>query len=195
MQRDSKRYIDELKNLAQICDAEILSKKVLNDHAFAKCSGSHLPDAHHYGEGGLLQHTWEVVTTAMNAVDFYSKIHPQLDRKEVYVSALFHDYGKIWDYDYDSYKNVWVSNNHRRTIHHIQRSAFEWQRTANFLCLDIVFTDRVTHNILSHHGSRDAGSPVIPFTREAYIVHLCDCMSARVDDCDRIDISKINKNA
>lgn len=195
MKRDTARYLTDLTDFARACDVYYLASEVLNDPSFLTCSGCHDVQGHHYGEGGLLQHTWEVVTLAMNAVDFYTPLHPNLDRKEVYISALYHDYGKTWDYDHDPESNTWVANNHRRTIHHIQRSAFEWQRVARFYTLDCVFTDRVTHNILAHHGSRAAGSPVPPYTREAYILHTCDHMSARVDDCDRIDVTKINRNA
>jgi 23S rRNA maturation-related 3'-5' exoribonuclease YhaM len=45
----------------------------------------------------------------------------------------------------------------------------------------------ITHNILSHHGMREWGSPVAPATKEAWILHLCDNMSARLDDCNKHD--------
>lgn len=188
----SQKYVNDLSHFASKCGVQFIAREVYNDPRFLTHSGSHLPDAHHYGKGGLLRHTWEVVCLAMQTFDFYVEKHPNLDRSEVYLSALFHDYGKIWDYTYDEVSNTWVVNSHRRLIHHIQRSAFEWQRISKFYNLDGEFIDRVTHNILSHHGSRQYGSPVAPFTREAYIVHLCDCISARVDDCDRLDMIKVN---
>lgn len=187
-------YLDALKSYANTYGVSHIAREVLTDTAFLKCSGSHHPKAHHYGNHGLLKHTWEVVCLCMRTVDFYSPFHPNLNRKELYLSALFHDYGKIWDYDYDPVSREWTGNSHRRTIHHIQRSAFEWQRVARFHCCESDLTDRVTHNILSHHGRSDYGSPVAPFTREANILHFCDSLSARVDDCDRLDITKINKN-
>jgi 23S rRNA maturation-related 3'-5' exoribonuclease YhaM len=45
--------------------------------------------------------------------------------------------------------------------------------------------DEVTHAILSHHGQREWGSPVRPATKLAWILHTCDMMSARVNDCDK----------
>ncbi len=47
---------------------------------------------------------------------------------------------------------------------------------------------RLRHIIVSHHGMREKGSPVVPQTREAIIVHYCDDMTARigaVDDAER----------
>ncbi|MCX6373157.1 MAG: 3'-5' exonuclease, partial [Actinobacteria bacterium] len=47
---------------------------------------------------------------------------------------------------------------------------------------------RLLHIIVSHHGMREKGSPVVPQTREAIIVHYCDDMTARigaVDDAEK----------
>jgi len=47
---------------------------------------------------------------------------------------------------------------------------------------------RLRHIIVAHHGMREKGSPVVPQTREAIIVHYCDDMTARigaVDDAEK----------
>ena len=47
---------------------------------------------------------------------------------------------------------------------------------------------RLLHIVISHHGMREKGSPVVPMTREAVIVHYCDDMTARIaaiDDADQ----------
>ena len=44
--------------------------------------------------------------------------------------------------------------------------------------------DEVLHAILSHHGRREYGSPVSPSTRIAWLLHLCDSISARMFDCN-----------
>jgi 3'-5' exoribonuclease len=43
---------------------------------------------------------------------------------------------------------------------------------------------RLRHIIVSHHGMREKGSPVVPQTREAIIVHYCDDMTARIGAVD-----------
>jgi 3'-5' exoribonuclease len=43
---------------------------------------------------------------------------------------------------------------------------------------------RLRHIIVSHHGMREKGSPVVPQTREAVIVHYCDDMTARIGAID-----------
>jgi 3'-5' exoribonuclease len=43
------------------------------------------------------------------------------------------------------------------------------------------------HIILSHHGSLEHGSPVIPCTREATLVHMIDNLGGRLGSFDRLE--------
>jgi 3'-5' exoribonuclease len=43
---------------------------------------------------------------------------------------------------------------------------------------------RVFGDEVAHHGMREKGSPVVPQTREAIIVHYCDDMTARIGAID-----------
>lgn len=186
-------YKKELEDTASALGVLGIAAEILNDPAFLLCSGSHWHKAHHYGKGGLLQHTWEVCSIVLSTATFYLEKHPNIDRVELFLSALFHDYGKVWDYVRDPKTGEYSTNpnKHKRRIHHIQRSAIEWEMIARKHCFYEKLTERITHNILSHHGQRDWGSPVAPLTREAWILHLADSMSARVDDCDRIDLAAL----
>lgn len=186
-------HLEDLKILAEEFGCLDLALPLLNNPKFSEWSASCHEPAHHYGEGGLLKHTWEVVNLCLNTAFFFKHEH-EIDMAELLLSALYHDYGKLWDYTFDPVAKTYTGNNHRRTIHHIQRSAIEWQMIAREQKCDEKFMDRVTHNILSHHGRRDYGSPVAPLTREAYILHLSDAMSARVNDCDRLDLIKVPKH-
>ena len=51
--------------------------------------------------------------------------------------------------------------------------------------------DEVLHCILSHHGQRAWGSPVAPKSIEAWILHLCDGLSARADDYKTLDLFSV----
>jgi 3'-5' exoribonuclease len=44
----------------------------------------------------------------------------------------------------------------------------------------------VLHIILSHHGSLEHGSPVVPCTREATLVHMIDNLGGRLGSFDRL---------
>ncbi|MHB8492466.1 MAG: hypothetical protein ACYDA6_09690, partial [Solirubrobacteraceae bacterium] len=45
----------------------------------------------------------------------------------------------------------------------------------------------VLHIILSHHGSLENGSPVVPCTREATLVHMIDNLGGRLGSFDRLE--------
>lgn len=75
----------------------------------------------------------------------------------------------------------WCAVDHKNKIHHITRSAIVWNSASERL--QSCERDEVTHAILAHHGRREWGSPVIPQTRMAWLLHLCDGISARIDDC------------
>ena len=166
----------------------------LFDPIFSLQSGCSHEKGHHYGFNGLITHTWEVISLCSNTADFYKwDTSKPIDYVELFLSALFHDVGKCRDYEFPSDDSpTFTSSAHKRTIHHISRSAIEWEKFAEQETLfDTKFVHRVTHNILSHHGQRQFGSPVAPLSREAWILHLCDNISARVDDCDRLDLIQI----
>ncbi len=194
--------IDYLQDLQNKCkDFYQFVKPVLEDPRFSTWSGAGSDKHHHYGDGGLLLHTYEVYRYAeligcehnSTCRSLKARVNPQ----ELFISVIWHDYGKIWDYQKDEEGTWGKHNGHARQIHHISRSALEWNNYANNLPWmddggDImgVSTQNVTHNILSHHGQREWGSPVAPSTREAWILHLADNLSARLDDCDKHDIIK-----
>ena len=43
------------------------------------------------------------------------------------------------------------------------------------------------HIILSHHGQLEHGSPVVPCTREATLVHMIDNLGGRLGSFDRLE--------
>ncbi len=45
----------------------------------------------------------------------------------------------------------------------------------------------VLHIILSHHGALEHGSPVLPCTREATLVHMIDNLGGRLGSFDRLE--------
>jgi 3'-5' exoribonuclease len=45
----------------------------------------------------------------------------------------------------------------------------------------------ILHIVLSHHGTLSNGSPVVPATREATLVHMIDNLGGRLGSFDRIE--------
>ncbi len=204
--------IPYLRQTAKSVDAtaEVLTERVLTYPGFTTWSGS-INHRHHYGTGGLLRHTAEVVHLCMtNAETVRESTGVQLSRRVLFLSALFHDVGKTHDYKQAvtmGYveelaaetlrasragqapvppEREWVASPHHRTIHHINRAAVIWTQLSSDGAGRDVF-DEVLHCILAHHGSPERGSPVLPQTREAWMLHLCDAVSAWMDGVGKMD--------
>lgn len=152
---------------------------------FKDASGSGKKGQHHFEKGGLARHTYEVMHLMLFSD---ATIGSKVKREHIVIAALFHDIGKIWDYVEFSPSVENLKTIHNRKIHHISRSAIEWSKFAEKIGYKNDPDDDILHAILAHHGSREYGSPVAPYTKLAWLLHLCDCISARMDDCERIDL-------
>lgn len=169
-------------HLAELCEP------VLFDSRFALWTGCGHADGHHYGKGGLVVHTAEVVDLCLTINARYADCDKADDRK-LFAAALFHDVGKLRDYEQVSKSSCteWRPAKHKYHIHHIYESARVWSQAyrqweADGFKGSDTYEDEVTHAILAHHGHKEWGSPVLPQTKIAHILHHCDCISARMYD-------------
>ena len=192
------KYFERLKELSRVGGnrCQIISNQIFDNlPQFEYWSGSGKPVHHHYGDGGLARHTMEVIDL-MIASDQALNYSHVLGYEEMFLAGLFHDVGKLWDYERievteGSYtRPKWIKTKHARNIHHISRSALVWSKAVDVTQLYIDEHDEILHAILSHHGQREWGSPVEPNTKLAWLLHLCDGISARMDDCEKIDLAK-----
>jgi 3'-5' exoribonuclease len=190
-------YIEKIRNLAKEEVSTLLLplvERVLCNPKFAYWSGSSKPEQHHFGTGGLAKHTWEVIDLCFSTKRTLKLYYMSSD--ELFLAALYHDVGKIKDYRFDGLAECpvnWRPAEHKRLIHHISASAIEWSKAIDTVpLLRDDYHDNVLHAILSHHGQREWGSPVAPKTQVAWLLHLCDGISARMDDWNKADV--INKN-
>jgi len=142
------------------------------------------PAAKHYHQAyrhGLLEHS----LTVAQAVSAISATFPGIDRDVAVTGALLHDIGKLDTYDLAG--EAISMSDHGRLYGEIAlgyfhvRSAIE--RIDGF---PPDTAQAVLHIILSHHGSLEHGSPVIPATREATLVHMIDNLGGRLGSFDRI---------
>lgn len=182
-----------------------LAYQVLEDEKFLIWSGSDHPDKHHYGKYGLLIHTADVVSNCFSLVGAKATYWKKVDRTVLFLAGLYHDLGKTKDYahgkslkwtkesnwkQYFEDYNLWSAAPHKRNIYHLHRSAIMWN--LNVAQLDNPefaekYEEKVTHCILSHHGRPEWGSYVTPNSAEAYLLHHCDSISARLDDFQTLD--------
>ena len=189
-EQEAFNFLDVFARASQL---RSLCSIVLDDPRFKIWSGSSKSFQHHYGNHGLVIHTAEVAKICISNNLLYKGTPNEINESKLFLAALFHDAGKMWDYiqnsgDPDSVaERPWIGTSHKRKIHHISRSNMVWCETAAKHAIDEELKDEISHALLAHHGQRAWGSPVSPNSRLAWMLHLCDGISARMNDADRWD--------
>jgi 3'-5' exoribonuclease len=143
------------------------------------------PAAKHYHQayaGGLLEHTLSVAQAVSAAANFF----PGIDREIAVTGALLHDIGKTEAYN-DDLLAIELTDAGRLEseiplgYYKVRR---EIERIEGF---DPDLAQAILHIILSHHGQLEHGSPVVPATREATLVHAIDNLGGKLGSFDRLE--------
>ncbi|MHB8810202.1 MAG: 3'-5' exoribonuclease YhaM family protein [Desulfobulbaceae bacterium] len=136
---------------------------------------------HHACLGGLLEHTLSVAGLALKICDHYTR----LDRDLLLAGALLHDLGKIREFSYAALPFDYTDQG--RLIGHLVLGAEMVRRQAESVpALAPARLDQLLHLILSHHGRHEFGSPCLPMTSEAILLHHLDDMDAKMELIDRL---------
>jgi 3'-5' exoribonuclease len=190
MRRKSMLKLIDYSNMLEDSSEKAISRNILFKSNFCEFPASN--GKHHGHDGGLADHTLEVYEFSKALADL-SKV--PICPRQLYLAALFHDYGKLWDYKKNP-DGTWKYTAHKRQIHHLNRSAAEWVRIANLYKLDESFIDEVFHAILAHHGRQDWGSPVTPNSPLAWTLHLGDMASAKINETAQgLDSDKLHERS
>jgi 3'-5' exoribonuclease len=143
------------------------------------------PAAKHYHQAyrhGLLEHCLGVA----QAVSAISATFGGVDRDVAVTGALLHDIGKLEAYSagpgaIDLTDAGRLHGEIALGYYLIRRLIEEIDGFPEELA------QAVGHIILSHHGSLEHGSPVVPCTREATLVHMVDNLGGRLGSFDRLE--------
>jgi 3'-5' exoribonuclease len=131
---------------------------------------------------GLLEHTLSVAQAVSAAANFF----PGIDRDIAVTGALLHDIGKTEAYNDDALAIDLTDLG--RLQGEIPLGYYLVRRQIEDLPgFDPALAQCVLHIILSHHGSLEHGSPVVPATREAVLVHMIDNLGGRLGSFDRLE--------
>ena len=134
---------------------------------------------HHAYVGGLLEHMLSVAGLALRLADHY----PELDRQILLAAAVCHDLGKIWEL------TGGLANDYSDAGRLLGHTLLGLERLEPFLQKSGLHPDLVRHFkhlILSHHGEHQYGSPQLPQTAEAFVLHYADNIDAKVAQCRHI---------
>ena len=188
----SEVAVDQLEGelrelLATVQDPQL---RELLDHFFATDSETwqrfrDAPAAKTYHQAyrhGLLEHTLSVAQAVSAAANFF----PGIDRDVAVTGALLHDIGKCVAYNDDPLAIDLTDAG--RLQGEIPLGYYTVRRAIEDLPgFDPALAQCVLHIILSHHGSLEHGSPVVPATREAVLVHMIDNLGGRLGSFDRLE--------
>jgi 3'-5' exoribonuclease len=131
---------------------------------------------------GLLEHS----LTVAQAVGAIAATFPGVDRDIAVTGALLHDIGKLEAYEVRG--GAISMSDHGRLYGEIPLGYYLVRRAIERLDgFPPELGQAVLHIILSHHGSLEHGSPVVPCTREATLVHMIDNLGGRLGSFDRLE--------
>jgi len=145
---------------------------------------------HHARRGGLVEHVAQMMRCAAAVAGTY----PSLNTDLLTAGVLFHDCGKLWENTYPEMGFSQPYQLHGEMLGHISlglelvnklwRDMMERSEAASWTILepasDLVRM-HLLHLIASHHGQYEFGSPVLPKTPEAVILHHVDNIDAKME--------------
>ena len=175
---DMTRELDEA--IARTRDPwlrRLLERMFVEDAALrtAFCAAPAAKSLHHAFLGGLLEHSLSVLGMAEQACAHYG----ELNRDLVVAGVLLHDVGKTAEL---TYQRSFAYSDAGNLIGHISMEA-DWinRATASLPDFPEELRLQILHIVLSHHGKLEYGSPVLPKTPEALLVHYLDNLDGKLE--------------
>jgi 3'-5' exoribonuclease len=162
-----------------------LLDRILGEHTETWGRYRAAPAAKHYHQAyahGLLEHSVSVA----QGVHALAAHFPGIDHDVAVTGALLHDIGKLEAYAADE-AGIDLTDAGRLQgeiplgYYRVRR---EIEEIPGF---PPQAAQAVLHIILSHHGALEHGSPVVPCTREATLVHHIDNLGGRLGSFDRLE--------
>jgi 3'-5' exoribonuclease len=192
--------VRELLGTIQEPHLRILLQRVFGESSELWAGYRVAPAAKYYHQAyrhGLLEHCLGVA----QAVSAISATFPGIDRDVAVTGALLHDIGKLEAYTDGSPTGGWDSiqapSGRDRIIDLTDAGRLQGEIALGYYRVRRMIEEiegfpaelaqAVGHIILSHHGSLEHGSPVVPCTREATLVHMIDNLGGRLGSFDRLE--------
>jgi 3'-5' exoribonuclease len=186
--RNAEQMEDDLRELittVQHPHLRHLLRMILGEETETWCEYRDAPAAKRYHQAyrhGLLEHC----LTVAQAVSAISATFPGIDRDIAVTGALLHDIGKLEAYELQ--EGAISMSDHGRLYGEIPLGYYLVRRAIERIDgFPGDLAQAVLHIILSHHGALEHGSPVVPCTREATLVHMIDNLGGRLGSFDRIE--------
>lgn len=186
--RDPEELFAKVRDYVEKCiDEPPLKRLVLDVLAENADLFKKMPAAqgfHHAYTGGLVEHVWSMTRVASWLSEHYARyyhgLNPPLNKGVVVAATVLHDIGKLRELDYHPVESRYTTEGcligHVLIGRDLVRDAarkIEGFPEETLLLLE--------HAILSHHGRKEFGAPVLPQTIEALLVSFIDDLDAKMN--------------
>ncbi|MDO5388291.1 MAG: HD domain-containing protein, partial [Clostridia bacterium] len=128
---------------------------------------------HHNYMGGLIEHTISVT----DICNFFASHYENVNRDILIASALLHDIAKLKELS--DFPNIDYTDDGELLGHIVMGSEFIGSEADKIEGFPHQLRSLIQHNILAHHGEYEYGSPKLPRTLEAFLLHCADDTDAK----------------
>jgi len=129
---------------------------------------------HHPYLGGLLEHTLSLLRLILKVVENYQGVDVDL----LLIGGFLHDIGKVYEFSFD--RSVDYTDGGQLLGHLVMEVEMVAKKIEAIPEFPIELALLVKHMLVSHHGAYEFGSPKLPQTLEAVILHSLDDLDGKI---------------
>ena len=175
MEQMYRKLMGYIKTIESPYIKKLLEEIFYHHPIISKCFKTHsaAKSVHHSYMGGLLEHTLSVTEIC----DFAAPRYKFVDRDILIASAMLHDVGKVMELS--QFPENDYTDEGQLLGHLIIGSELIGLTAAKIEGFPKPLENLLKHCMLSHHGEYEYGSPKLPKTIEAFILHSADNLDAK----------------
>jgi 3'-5' exoribonuclease len=129
---------------------------------------------HHPYLGGLLEHTLSLLKLILKVVENYRGIDIDL----LLIGGFLHDIGKVYEFSFE--RAVDYTDAGQLLGHLVMEVEMVNEKIATIADFPEDLALRIKHILVSHHGAYEFGSPKLPQTLEAVVLHALDDLDGKI---------------
>lgn len=129
---------------------------------------------HHPYLSGLLEHTLSLLKLILKVVENYREVDVDL----LLIGGFLHDIGKVYEFSYE--RAVEYTDEGQLLGHLVMEVEMVGKKIAAIADFPNELAMLVKHLLVSHHGAYEFGSPKLPQTVEAIMLHALDDLDGKI---------------
>ena len=174
---DLYKSVEEIIDVIEDDEIRKLVKALIEENEEKYMTYPAAVSVHHAYRCGIVYHSLSIAKMAIKVADHYKT----LSKDYLVAGALLHDLGKTKEMQGVMTSGYTLEGN---LLGHISMGAFLVESKARELNISKNKTTILTHIILAHHGQFEYGSPVLPQTPEALVLHMLDDLDSKMNILD-----------